>query len=242
MIRKIGNRYTTIERLIMSQGETDVVDCCDPTGASDIDSANVQAKALDIIYSSSREIDAYLIKHMTCPIVEVITALTVGTSVTMTNGSKAVVGVGTVFLTELEEGDEIYLPDDESYWFGVVDSVTDDLNLVLKYDYNGDTVAAATSASKRQITVPPWIEIHVRNYSLYNLWRRRGRLDENNPWYEDKKSSRLSLKDFQNSKQKFDDGGTKRKHNPVRAGREYADRVMTDTTLKKFVDPDLDYP
>jgi len=242
MTRNIDNRYTTIERLILTAGEQQLSDVCDPTGASDIDAANVQQKLLDMIFQASREVDAYLIKYMTCPIAEVITELTVGTSITMTNGSPAVVGVGTLFLTELEEGDEIFLPDDEDYWFGVVDSVTDNLNLILKYDYNGDTVAAATVASRRRITVPPWLEIHTRNYTLYNLWRRRGRMNENNPYYEDKEDSRRALKDFQSSKQKFDDSGTKRKHNPVQSEKTFDDRVMTSTTLTKYVSPDLDYP
>jgi len=242
MIRNIDNRYTTIERLILSDGEDNLVDACDPTGASDIDASNVQQKLLDFIYQASREVDAYLIKFMTCPIADVITALTVGTSVTMTNGSTAVVGVGTTFLTELEEGDEIFLPDDEGFWFGVVDSVTDNLNLVLKYEYNGNTVAAAATASRRRITVPPWIELHVRNYALYSVWRRRGRDNVDNPWFEDKEASRASLKDFQRSKQKFDDGGTKRKHNPIQAGKTISDRVMTQATLTKYTDPDLDFP
>ena len=240
MIKNIDNRYTTIERLIMEQGENDCVDACDPTGASTIDAANVQEKLLDMIYAASREVDAYLIKHMTCPVAEVLTALTVGTSITMTNGSKDVVGIGTAFDTELEEGDEIYLVDDESYWFGVVDSVTDALNLVLKYDYNGDTTVA-DAANRRRITVPPWIEVHVRNYTLYKIWRRRGRDNADNPWYEDKEDSRKALIDFQKSKQKFDDGGTKRKHNPVAGYKTLDDRVMNATTLTKYVDPDT-YP
>lgn len=240
MTRNISNRYTTIERLIMSQDVNDVVDACDLTGQGTIDDALVQERLFDIIYASSREIDAYLIKHMTIPIAETLTALTVGTSITMTYGSKAVVGVGTAFDTELEEGDEIYLPDDETFWFGVVDSVTDALNIVLKYDYCGATTLA-TTATRRRITIPGWLEIHTRNYSLYNLWKRRGRNNENNPWYEDKESSRKALIDFQNSKQKFDDGGIKRKHNPVRAGREYEDRILTETTSDKFVNPET-YP
>ena len=241
MIRNIDNRYTTIDRLILSDGEQNLIDACDPTGASDINASNVQQKLLDFIYQASREVDAYLIKFMTCPIAETITTLTVGTSVMMTNGSTAVVGIGTTFLTELEEGDEIFLPDDESYWFGVIDSVTDNLNLVLKYEYNGDTTDADT-ASRRRIVVPPWVELHVRNYALYSVWRRRGRDNVDNPWYEDKEASRASLKDFQRSKQKFDDGGTKRKHNPIRAGKTTDDRVMTQTSLAKYTDPDLDFP
>lgn len=239
MTRNIANRYTTIERLIMSQGENDVVDACDPTGGGSINDCLVQERLWDIIYSSSREVDAYLIKHMPIPIPEVLTALTVGTSVTMTYGSVDVVGVGTAFDTELEDGDEIYLPD-ETFWFGVVDSVTDALNLVLKYAYCGETTVAA-AATLGQITIPGWLEIHTRNYALYNLWRRRGRINEHNPWYEDRESSRKGLIDFQKSKQKFDDGGIKRKHNPVQAGRTIEDRIMTETSLEKYVNPDT-YP
>jgi len=235
-VRDIDNRYTTIERLALSQGERDLADACDQTGQSEIDAELVQQKLLDIIYMASRTVDGYLLKHMTIPIPETITALTVGTSITMTNGSHAVVGVGTLFLTELTEGDEIYLVDDENYWFGVVDSITDDLNLVLKYQYNGLTVIA-TIANKRQIVVPGWVELHARNYALYEVWRLRGRKDEDNPWAEDRENSRLALVDFQRSKQKFLDGTTVRKNNPVQGEKEYSDRVMTQTSLGDYTSP-----
>lgn len=234
--RDISNRYTTIERLVLSQGERDLADACDRTGQSEIDAELVQQKLLDIVYMASRTVDGYLLKHMTIPIPEVLTALTVATSITMTNGSHAVVGVGTTFLTDLTEGDEVYAVDDEDYWFVVVDSVTDDLNFVAKYQYNGITVVA-TEANKRQITVPGWVELHVRNYALYEVWRLRGRKEEDNPWGDDRENSRLALVDFQRSKQKFLDGGTIRKNNPVRGNKEYADRVMTQTSMRDFTSP-----
>ena len=234
--RDISNRYTTIERLVLSQGERDLADACDRTGQSKIDAELVQQKLLDIIYMASRTVDGYLLKHMTIPIPEVITALTVGTSITMTNGSHAVTGILTTFLTDLTDGDEIYLVDDEDYWFGVVDTVTDDLNLVLKYQYNGITTVA-TEANRRQITVPGWVELHTRNYALYEVWRLRGRKIEDNPWGDDRENSRLALVDFQRSKQKFLDGGTIRKNNPVRGDKEYADRVMTKTSMRDYTSP-----
>lgn len=235
-VRDISNRYTTIERLALSQGKRDLADACDRTGQSEIDAELVQQKLLDIIYMASRTIDGYLLKHMAIPIPETITALTVGTSITMTNGSTAVVGVGTVFKTDLTEGDEVYLVDDEDYWFMVVDSVTDDLNFIAKYQYNGLTVIAA-AANKRQITVAGWLELHVRNYAIYETWQLRGRKDEDNPWFDAKNESRLALLDFQKSKQKFLDGSTVRKNNPVQGDKEYTDRVMTQSKLSDYTNP-----
>lgn len=64
-----------------------------------------------------------------------VTSLT-GTA-TFTNGSTAVVGVGSAFLTEVAAGDLVKLDaDGEEAWAEVL-SVTDNLNLVLVDDYSG---------------------------------------------------------------------------------------------------------
>ena len=68
-----------------------------------------------------------------------------GTSVTMTNGSKAVVGVGTAFKTALKVGDKIKL-DADSIWATVL-TIQDDTNLSL-HDVYGDT--GGTGAASKQ--------------------------------------------------------------------------------------------
>lgn len=70
-----------------------------------------------------------------------------GTSVTMTNGQKAVVGVGTLFKSELRVGDKIKL-DADSAW-GTVASIQDDLNLQLAANYS-DT-GGTGNASKQTL-------------------------------------------------------------------------------------------
>ncbi len=65
---------------------------------------------------------------------EALTAIT-GTSIQMTNGSAAVVGVGTSFTTQLAVGDLVALDADDV--LAEVQSITDDLNLVLTANYSG---------------------------------------------------------------------------------------------------------
>lgn len=238
MTRNISNRYTTVEALTMNQGERDLAELCDKTGASAIDDEVVMRTLLDIIYTASREVDGYLLGHMTIPIAEEEVALTVATSITLTNGSHDVAGVGCAFDTELVEGDEIQASDDEDYWFGVVDTITDANNLVLKYQYNGVTVAAATAAIRRRIVVPGWIETRIRDVAIYLAWERSGRRDENNPWAENTAATRLFLTQFQRSGLKFTDtDGVRRKDNITNSIRVLADRTMTSTTLARWRDP-----
>ncbi len=70
------------------------------------------------------------------------TALT-GTSVTLTNGSAAVSGVGTSFVAEVSVGDMIRLDADDV--FAEVLSVTDNTNIVLKANYTGSGGTGAGS-------------------------------------------------------------------------------------------------
>jgi len=65
---------------------------------------------------------------------EALTVIT-GTSIQMTNGSAAVVGVGTSFTTQLAVGDLVALDADDV--LATVQSITDDLNLVLTANYSG---------------------------------------------------------------------------------------------------------
>jgi hypothetical protein len=68
-----------------------------------------------------------------------------GTSVTMTNASTAVTGVGTAFTTDLAVGDYIYLNSQKTH-LGKVASITNNTALVLTANYTGAT--ATTTASK----------------------------------------------------------------------------------------------
>lgn len=65
---------------------------------------------------------------------EALTVIT-GTSIAMTNGSAAVLGVGTSFTTQLAVGDLIALDADDV--LATVQSITDNLNLVLTANYSG---------------------------------------------------------------------------------------------------------
>ena len=60
-------------------------------------------------------------------------------TLTPTNGSAALVGVGTVFLTELAEGDALRIHDsgDSDSTIYTVQSIADDLNLTLDSNYSG---------------------------------------------------------------------------------------------------------
>jgi hypothetical protein len=91
-------------------------------------------------------------------------ALAGGGTATFTKLSPNVVGVGTSFLSDVSPGDWIkpgptYLgvganpysagdPTSEYDWWGQVQSVTDDLNLVLTANYSGDTTAVAREVRK----------------------------------------------------------------------------------------------
>jgi len=72
-------------------------------------------------------------------------ALTVGTSCTFTNGSTAVLGNGTAFLTELNVGDYIYGLTDGIAYAQRIYSIADNTNLVLEQNYLG-TGGADTGA------------------------------------------------------------------------------------------------
>jgi hypothetical protein len=71
--------------------------------------------------------------------------LTVGTSITFTNGSKNVTGVGTAFLSELNVGDDIYGGTDGATYKQTIASITDNTHLTLDTNYVG-TGGADTSA------------------------------------------------------------------------------------------------
>ena len=77
----------------------------------------------------------------------------VGT-ITATNGSAAVVGVGTAFLTNAKAGDKLYVgaigqDDPAAIWYEVL-SVTDDLNLVLTANF-AEATAPGVSYTLRQL-------------------------------------------------------------------------------------------
>jgi len=74
-----------------------------------------------------------------------------GTSVTMTNGSKNVVGVGTAFLSALKVGDSIKL-DADSVW-GVVASIADNTHLTLEAVYGGTGGTGGASKSTPSLLV-----------------------------------------------------------------------------------------
>ena len=64
-----------------------------------------------------------------------------GTTINLTNGSQAVEGVDTEFLTEVAVGDILVKEtDNNGLWF-MVGSITDDTNLILAANYTGDTAA-----------------------------------------------------------------------------------------------------
>lgn len=66
-----------------------------------------------------------------------------GTSVTMTNGSKNVTGVATLFRSELKIGESIKL-DADTPW-GVIETITDDTHLTLVATYTGTGGTGAAS-------------------------------------------------------------------------------------------------
>lgn len=67
--------------------------------------------------------------------------------VTMTNGSTAVSGAGTLFTTELKVGQYVRLNADGNQFAARVQSITDNLNLVLSATYRGTGGAGAATGS-----------------------------------------------------------------------------------------------
>jgi len=91
----------------------------------------------------------------------------VGT-VTVTNASTAVVGVGTKFLTEVTVGDLfIRVGDNVTY---EVASITDDLNLVLNANYSGVTGAGVLYTINRDFTtgnIPYFLQGDIETATVF---------------------------------------------------------------------------
>jgi len=88
------------------------------------------------------------------------TALT-GT-LTFTNGSTAVTGVGTAFTTEVAAGDYIWL-DADGVW-AQVSSVTDDTNLVLSAAYSGTGGTGSGAVYKGSFTSGEQVKVDAADY------------------------------------------------------------------------------
>jgi len=78
-------------------------------------------------------------------------------TVSVTNSSTAVVGVGTTFLTEVTAGD-IFIRVGDGVGYEVA-SVTDDLNVVLSAPYQGVTGSALIYTISRDFTSPDSIPL-----------------------------------------------------------------------------------
>jgi len=80
------------------------------------------------------------------PLTDLSTDLT-GT-ITITSGSDAVTGVGTLFTTELSHGDRIHIQGAPAEAYGIVAYVTDNVTLTLLYDYEGPVGGAGAASYK----------------------------------------------------------------------------------------------
>lgn len=222
--------YTCISHLLAIESERHLVNLAVERSGAELSDADVLAKLVEVIASASRDWDGYVRAHTPVPLEATVTALA-GT-LALTNGSRDVVGTGTLFLSELSEGDWIRA-DSEPDAVAVVKSVTDDTNLILQAAHYG-TTAAAASASIYDCGLPAEVEILVRDHVAYMLWARRGRLEGDNPHDGRERMFMARVRDVQRGKYRFETaGGAEVAEKPV--GYDDTAAVMTDDSMDGFM-------
>ena len=160
------NMYTTIDDLLNWESFRHL--CYTVTDRTDslITDTDVQEGLHEMCATASRDFDGYVRGHLDVPLEDILTTLS-GT-VALINGSQVLVGIGTSFDTELTAGDRVVL-DDQPLAEVVIDSITDALNAVLRYEFYGEDAVGA-DASILTNEVPLELEILVRGHACYMLW------------------------------------------------------------------------
>jgi len=192
--------YTTITQLRDTiLNDNHLVACIvDRSGALITDSDVV--RLLDnFIYKESRLFDGYLRGFLEVPIQPTVTSLT--GSITMVNGSRVILGVGTLFLTELEVGMEIRL-DDEDNCRVIISSISTDLEAICEDSYYGTLLTG--TFSKYVGNIPEEISGLISGHLGWKLWQKDGRYEENNPFASEEAEYRRLAKEIRKGNYRFD--------------------------------------
>jgi hypothetical protein len=174
--------------------------CVDRAGAS-ISDSDVIGTLDKRIFTQSRFFDGYLRGFMEVPILPSISPLT--GSITMVNGQRSLVGVATLFLTELAVGDEIRL-DAETDNRVHIGSIASDTSATLEYSYYGTINTGVFS--KYVSNIPEEVNILLAGRVAWSLWQYSGRKFEVNPHKsENDQFLKLAL-DIQEGRWRFEIG------------------------------------
>jgi len=153
----------------------------------------------NFIYKESRLFDGYLRGFLEVPIQPTVTSLT--GSITMVNGSRVILGVGTLFLTELEVGMEIRL-DDEDNCRVIISSISTDLEAICEDSYYGTLLTG--TFSKYVGNIPEEISGLISGHLGWKLWQKDGRYEENNPFASEEAEYRRLAKEIRKGNYRFD--------------------------------------
>jgi hypothetical protein len=100
-------------------------------------------------------------------------------TVTLTNGSKTVIGVGTTWSSQIKDGDIFFLTANKNDFYEVA-SVVDDTHLALNDAYTGLNVAGGAYAIVQNFTNTPSADLAAQVADL--LQRQRNREDQMVAW------------------------------------------------------------
>jgi len=196
--------YTNIAHLLEMESESHLINLVVDRSNGLLLDEDVEELLMRNIARCSREWDGYVRGHMDLPIEPVIIELT-GT-MEFINGSDTVNGTGTLYETEVQVDDWIQ-PDDNYNAIHVVREVISDTQLRLSCGFYGaDIIGEGTEGPKANIYdsgVPDEVEEMVNGYTLYRLWARRGRHDEDNPFFNFKDMFITRAKEIQKGTYRF---------------------------------------
>jgi phage gp36-like protein len=151
------------------------------------------------ISDASTELDGYLRRYTSTPINPTI--ITITGMLTFTRGNNIITGVGSSFLTELKEGDEVR-PDGNENVRVIVDEVISDTKFESKDIYYGRVDLTGT-ATIYIPNVPIEIRSLCRDHASYLLWNRRG-VDSINPMKENEKKFSNLIEQIKNGEYRFE--------------------------------------
>ncbi len=150
----------------------------------------------------------------------------------------AVTGVGTAFDIDYEPGDR-FVFDGQLESICVVDSIESATEMTLRYEFYGTTILVASPVTMTLLVAnaPAEVEEVIRNYTLYRIWNRRARDDDQNPWFEAKTEMKELADRIQKGRYRFDmaDGtevDVKDTHYNDSA------KTMTDDAFADYMDPE----
>ena len=227
--------YCNIANLLKIESARHLRNLAVERSGSALSDEDVLESIIEIIDTSCRDFDGYIKGHMEVPLEPTIINLT-GT-ITVANDVRDVVGVGTLFLTELADGDWIF-PDNNENAIVVVKNITDNTHLKLTTGWIGIDVVAA-DISQYVHGVPLEVMRLCRDHTAFNLWARRGRHEDQNPHLGREQMFRKIVRDIQRGHYRFDqDDQGLVEAKPTEYDTE-AETAFTDTAMTGFM---ADFP